>query len=148
MGVSRSAAPDHNILAAFASLYEELVVVCPNLKLPPVKTSSGLQALHASCPCFFSNRPVSRVADEIGGMIRCCAGKYREVLQNPDCRRVLFSKATQGNQGCPLFNRSHKSLLLMTVCVCVLWPRRPLAVSLALGALVSWLVALLQLALP
>jgi len=89
-----STAPRAFLLADYAALFSELAQVCTNAKLPPVKTETALRAIHAQAEIFFTHtKSVEDCAEEVGKCIRMAFMKYREVLTNPETRRIVFSKA-------------------------------------------------------
>ena len=92
-----STAPRPLLLAEFGALFSKLAQVCANAKLPPVKTEAALRAIHAQAEIFFTppqdNKTVEDCAEEVGKLIRIAFMKYREVLTNPDTKRIVFSKA-------------------------------------------------------
>ena len=89
-----STAPRPLLLAEFGALFSNLAQVCANAKLPPVKTEAALRAIHAQAEIFFTHtKSVEDCAEEVGKLIRIAFMKYREVLTNPETRRIVFSKA-------------------------------------------------------
>ena len=87
-------APRPWLLAEFGALFSKLAQVCANAKLPPVKTEAALRAIHAQAEIFFTRtKTVEDCAEEVGKYIRMAFMKYREVLTNPETKRIVFSKA-------------------------------------------------------
>ena len=86
-------APVVGLLADFGPLFAALAQVAPGGKLPPVKTSLALQALHKARPVFFEHGSIENLSDMWGGHLRTSFSKYREVAADLQAKRIAFSKA-------------------------------------------------------
>ena len=92
LGLAPNATPCPATMAEFAPLFQELVILFPNCRLPPLRTTAAIKALHEQEPCIFSTKPTSIVAEEISAAIRQMAVMYKKSTAYPHFFRAVMNK--------------------------------------------------------
>ena len=122
--VTWKSSPKCSYLAKFAPLYKIFAKFAANGVLPTKKTSLALVALHGKAPINFTAKSVVDWADEIGAILRCTFGKYRELAfgrnhaeqyritmgnASDDEKRAIDEVACEIKAAHPIHSSSHKT---------------------------------------
>ena len=92
--VTASSAPRIDVLCSYPELFEELVKLFPNAKLPPKHHAEAVaMASREDGPYFPTSQPVSTQAEVWAGHIRTALTKYRDLVMYPKKMSLIEKQA-------------------------------------------------------